>query len=492
MRQARGGERAKVWARRCAVGGVAGALVALGVPGSRAAVPFTPGEGVAAGQAAAVVFQYGGAGLGFSVASTSGQYQDGTGSASAGMLESGFLTLVSGLQTCGRHGFDPSILPPTLSVTTNSNGNSAPVRKSTPGTAGFGPAAVAASPNADGNATAAALATSIPGLVTISGGSIHTEAATSPATQDRTSLAEIGEGEVSLLGGAVQLHGLHWRAHVKVKGADSRADRHVLSSAFDVGSVTVLGVTLPFPKGAQNPDALNRLLLPLGVQLRLPAITTASRAGVSSVTIGPLTVALGGKTPFGPLLHKLAGNLPAIEAALKPTVFDPTGCNELAGLLKLDPQLNSSWNLLATGYPIIAAALVGSVDGGGELDVNLGGVQASVDDTYFQTPSFGSPVFATSPASVTEQPGTPAVAATAALPGRPGPTRAATPAELAVQQQVRCETTSPAGGPTCWSGHAAAGAAAVAVLTVGLLAGDEVVRRRRRERRGLPHQQEVS
>lgn len=474
--------------RRAAAGAIAGTLVAVGAPRSGAAVPFTPGQGFAGAQAAAVQFQYGGASLGFSVAAASGQYQDGTATASAATLESGFLTLVSGLQTCGMRGFPPGVLPPTSTVSTNSNENRGPVHASDPGTATLGASDVRAAPNADGDAAVAGAALTIPGLVAVSGGTVHTRATTVPGTRHRTSVADVSEGDVSLLGGVVRLQGLHWRAAVDVTGADSRTDRRVQTPAFDGGTVTVGGVTAPFPKDARGVDALNAVTKPLGVQFRLPTTRSQDGPGVSGATVGPLTLALGGKTLIGPVLHQLAGNLPALEAALKPGVFDPTGCNELGGLLKRAPQLNSSWNLLATGYPILAAALIGSLDGGGEVDLNLGGTEASIDDTYYPASAFGSPVFITTGPAGSGRVAAPPVEGTTPM-AADGPTAgtALAPTELAVRRDVRCETTSGAGRPMCWPGRAADGAVAVALLTVGLLSGDEAVRRRRVRRR-----QEVS
>jgi hypothetical protein len=126
--------------------------------------------------------------------------------------------------------------------------------------------------------------------------------------------------------------------------------------------------------------------------------------------------------------------------------------------------------------------VIGSLDGGGELDLNLGGAQTTIDDTYYRTPSIGSPAFLTTEG---------AVAGASARTQRSDPsTVEVAPAagvipvtQLAVRQDASCHTTSGVGHPMCWAGHAAAGAIAVAAFTVALLAADEALRRRRSQRR---------
>jgi hypothetical protein len=54
-----------------------------------------------------------------------------------------------------------------------------------------------------------------------------------------------------------------------------------------------------------------------------------------------------------------------------------------------------------------------------------------------------------------------------------------TGATLANAGHIHCETTSPVGWPGCWKGAAPVAAGAAGLVTLSLLAADEVFRRRR-------------
>jgi hypothetical protein len=266
-----------------------------------------------------------------------------------------------------------------------------------------------------------------------------------------------------------------------------------MAPAFDLGTVTVAGVTVPFPSAGSSASALavvDRLAAPLGVQLRLPTVQRATNGGNTSLTITPLTIALGGKTAFGPVFSALVGGatVPQIENDLKPGIFDPTACTELGGLLEGSKPLNAEWNLIGSEYPLILGATIAALNGGGEVDVDLGGVTTSLDDSYYPAANFGGPAFSTSPGSSSIS--TPPPAPLVAVPTPEAPPRAAPPGaamaptnETITTRTIACRTTSPVGRPMCWGGHALAAGLGAAGFTGGLMAVDETVRRRRTARR---------
>jgi hypothetical protein len=302
-------------------------------------------------------------------------------------------------------------------------------------------------------------------------------------------------GDLSLANGLVQLKGMRWELRQQATGSDSRSSKTTSTRVFSLGSASVLGIRLPVANPKQIESAaktINQLTGPLGLRVRMPAAVTVGQHGFE---ITPLTVVLGGRTIFGPLLGKVfaGATVAQIENALKPAIFDATSCNELGGLLKPTGPLNTYYNLLGAGYPIVLAALVGALDGSGEVDVKIGEVSTSIDDTYYLTPVTGSPTNAGPTASPGGSVGSAGVesrsgalpassAAGATGPGLAGLGQPPAPSLSPLRRRkasVHCETTSAVGSPMCWAGHAPVGGAAAALITLGLLAADEFFTRRR-------------
>jgi hypothetical protein len=456
----------------------------------------TPGQGIATAYLLHLGIPYNGADLGVTLGLTNGQYQDSTAKASSQTFEPGVLTLISNLRVCNQSSLPPGLLPKPLEVDTDSS-NGKPATLSTAGPSGpaVGAQSVSVAPNSNGTAENSGLSFALPGLVDLTNGHVHSEASWDPAHQVRTVTSSVDLGTLSLLNslplGGIQLGGLRWVLQQVVAGPDNRADRRSVTSSFTMGSAKVFGLTLPIPgadRAQQLFDSINALSAPFGLQLHAPKLVPDGQFGLAYT---PFTIALGGKTLLGPLLSPLLGgaSINQIERALSPGVFDTRSCNELGGLLKGAPALNAGWNGLGAAAPVVIGALAAAIDGQAEVDISVGNVRTSVDDTYYPF----STGMGTSGSSST-------VPASSAASGRSGGTGGAVLGpDRAVQApsigavalapapqrtllnagHVRCETTSPVGWPGCWKGNAPVAAGAAGALTMGLLVADEVFRRRR-------------
>jgi hypothetical protein len=252
-------------------------------------------------------------------------------------------------------------------------------------------------------------------------------------------------------------------------------------------------VSIPVPGLAQLPaaiDRVNALLAPLGLQIRLPAVSTNPAAG--SHTVSPLTIAMGGKSwLLAPVFATLLNN-PQVRSIIQTVLhnfFDAQHCKELGGALDaISPDVNTTWNTFGSSAPLLIAVATAALGGTGEVQLNVGGVTTTIDDTYYPPPGFA-------PAALGEP--SPGATGTAATPGTPGATTGAAPGATPVgppaaaptasadqapamqRTAVHCQSTSPAGRPGCWLGRGFTGALAAGVFTLGVLVVDEAFRRRK-------------
>jgi hypothetical protein len=232
----------------------------------------------------------------------------------------------------------------------------------------------------------------------------------------------------------------------------------------------------------------NKLLAPLGLVLRLPRYTASSHR----LNLSPLTIEIGGsKARWAPLVGALLGSSATrqVEQALEGNLFDPTNCDELSGLLKQTGMLNVYWNFLGAAAPLAIGIIGQALSGSGGIDFNLGGVSTSLDDTYYPPTDFGSPGRVSNSSSAapssSSSPGGSAGSSGGVLPSAvatSSPPAIAAPqvSGRGVDVLTRCETSSPAGRPSCWQGRAAIGAAITGIAVIACFLADEVYRRTRR------------
>jgi hypothetical protein len=344
-----------------------------------------------------------------------------------------------------------------------------------------------AEPGSHSRGRATGGAVGIPGVVELHGGVATSETRLDPGKQARTMVATVDSGTIDLVAGLVRLEGLQWRLEQVAVGPDSRTTKVTTSSTFTFGSISLAGVPLPAAtadQAASSTATVNAALQPLGIEIRLPELR---KYGATGQQLTPLTVAVGGGgTAWGPVLYPLIAGSDAtsvvnlFNSLTEPTIFEPVKCESLFGLLKANPEANRIVNTLGLLTPVVLSAVGAALNGGAEVDVEIGGARTSYDDTYYPPRTVTAP---TRPAPVGAAP---AGRQPARLPALPPEVAVGT----AVRTSVSCATSSPVGSPGCSKGAAALAAGLAGALTVGLLATDELWRRRRL-RSAPPTTQEV-
>ena len=489
--------------RRCAALGtvtafLGAATIAAGTGSAYAANDFTFGSGLAAASVVDYDIISGGASVNVYGGQATATFQDQAAEASASNVNVPLAGFLGALTVCSQAPPAPP-LPAPATADTATNGNTKPVA-STQSTGGgvVGVQSANATPAASASGQDDLATSTLPDVAVVQGGDSIAEVSANAGTELRSASATAQISDASLLGGALRLNGLKWQVQQSESGSDSRNDHRASSSTFSLTSISVGSVNIPVSSPAGVPSAIasaNSLIAPLGLAIRLP--TASSDAGSNNETLSPLTVAIGGdKALWGPILAKIFNdpNVAAIENAVSGELFDPTHCDELAGLLKQTGELNVYYNLLGEAAPIVIGILGQALSGSGEIDINLGGVSTSLDDTYYQPLGYG---FAAPPLQTYLGMNTPAGLPLTGVPTSTYPSNLPTPgsATLAVPSsspaskelppklvnaKTLCQTTSPAGQPGCSDGTALLGAAVSAIAVIGLLAADEVHRRRRR------------
>lgn len=375
-------------------------------------------------------------------------------------------------------------LPAPLTADTGTNGNRASVsaRDSTGGGA-IGVRSVSAQPGSHAAAEFSAVTSVFPALAQIGNGRAFAEVRAAPGTEHRSASATVDMSDVSALGGAIRLGGLHWELGQSETGADSRNDRRVHSERFSLDSIAVGPITIPVPSPADLPRAVtsaNTLLVPLGLALQLPVASTG--IGGDQHTLSPLTIAVGGsQARWAPVVARLLAdpNFLAAQKALSGLLFDPANCNELGGLLKPTGPLNVYYNFFGAAAPLVLAILGQALSGSGDIAIELGGVSTNLDDVFYLPATFDFAVTPPSALPTAPNGSTPVTPPLVGVPpDAPAPVDAGSSIE-AITSGSRCATTSPAGRPRCWLGEAPLAAVATSAVVLGLLGVDEVHRRRR-------------
>jgi hypothetical protein len=436
---------------------------------------LTKGSGAADATVVALNIPYAGANIGLNGGHVDASYIDDTAKSSALTLDPAFLRLATVLQVCG--GAFPVQLTDPTSADTNAAGQRA-VSNTRSVAPGVGEESASAEPGAHARSRATAGALGIPEIAEVSGGVSTSEVRLDVAERTRTMTASVRTGSLTLAAGLVQLEGLRWDLRQEAAGADHRSTATTTAGTFSVGSLTLAGIPLP----ASTPDQLasslatvNQALAPFGLQIRLPRLVAYGSTGKQ---LTPLTVALGGATTYGPILYPLLAGPDAtsvvnlFNSVTQPALFEPTTCTELFGALQQVPQANRVLNTVGVLAPLLLGVVAAAINGGAELDLEVGGARTTYDDTYYPPHALVPPP-TTGPAATGGPPGP---AAPVVGPAPSGPAVVAQP----VLTRIACRTTSPVGSPGCSKGAAALAASLAAVVTLVLLGGDELWRRRRR------------
>jgi hypothetical protein len=264
-------------------------------------------------------------------------------------------------------------------------------------------------------------------------------------------------GALSLLGGLVELKGLHWES-VYPSGGSAQPN-----ASFSIGQLLVKGVAVPVPGGpAAVVSAVNKVLGNLGMELVLPS-KTASSGVVSESPLQLLVVKNDARdNVVNQLLNGAAPVLNPLFTGLEGG-FTPSEPTQLVQLL------------CQSDTPITVADItLASIDGGGFFTAALGGVHAfsgtlAANQFNLNLPKFGLTGGSTQLIGGTQSvpgtpgtPGTPAVGATSglsqpvagsqpALSGAAQPSTGAIPQPAATAPTARVQTAAAighvAGGP---------------------------------------------
>jgi hypothetical protein len=272
---------------------------------------------------------------------------------------------------------------------------------------------------------------------------------------------------LSLVGGMVQLDGLHWESTYPSGGTAQP------TAGFSVGKVLVSGKSLPTDQSIQAlQDAINAVLGKLGIQLFLPI--TQTDKGVLGVT---------------PLQIEVVPN--STRDAIIAAINDPTQGVQQTILGGLENGFSPSEPAPVTSTvcqsdtPITVGQItIASVDGGGYFSTGLGGVNSSSGATPLNafnlsefkpgfTPGTSSFIAGTAGSTTAGTPGTGAVSANSAPGGTSlGNSHSSSTTAPANQSQRTSPISYGSGGPLL-----AIGLAGLALL--GLLAeGDRRMMRR--------------
>lgn len=193
----------------------------------------------------------------------------------------------------------------------------------------------------------------------------------------REARAEVSISSLGLAGGAVQLLGLHWDV------TQHTGDVPVASGSFRVNRVFVHGVPLdpvvegtsgPVEQGMASLDQVNHVLEPMGMHLAPPAVRNAPEGAVE---VTPLRLTMGGPTrmsqPMGGVVGSLQPQRDAVAGAFR---GEPDSCR--------DPRTSFAPAVGAT--LLVADVVVGGMAGTGGLIVDIGGVHASTEGTWYRNP----------------------------------------------------------------------------------------------------------
>jgi hypothetical protein len=220
---------------------------------------------------------------------------------------------------------------------------------------------VSATTAPSGAASTQGAALSIAGLVTISGAT--TQAAggvVGGVARDVTAAAFIGS--ITLAGGAVVLGDVAESVHQRTGAGATSA------GSFSVGSLTIGGLPLPVDASqlATSLAAANAALATTGVHLTVPVFAQASDG---TATMSPLEIGITNSELGHELVAPLVGDAQPVR-------------DELEGeLVSANCQTGNAFS--------IGDLVLGAATGAGSLNLDVGGLSATSEGTYYPSP-FGT------------------------------------------------------------------------------------------------------
>jgi hypothetical protein len=255
-------------------------------------------------------------------------------------------------------------------------------------------------------------------------------------------------GSLSLLGGLVELTGLHWET-VYPSGGSAQP-----SGSFSLGKLLVQGVAVSLPTDPSTlVSTVNQVLGSVGIQIVAPVVS--NQQGIE--TVSPLQIDVVPNTARDTLIDGLLN----AAAPLTNTLF--TGLE--TGFTPAEPSSLVAVMCQSDTPITVADVTMASIDGGGNFTEALGGVHASssalaANQFNLSLPSLGAGAgtshFVSGSAGLAATPGTPGTPAAAGTAGVPSQPASSGPPALA-------GTTQPSTTPT------SAGSSAAPVQTAAAL-----------------------
>jgi collagen type I alpha len=474
--------------RRTALSAVVVGATCLGITVSGATTAsaddssWVPGTAQATSTAIALHPTTGGLGYTIKLATSIADYADQEAQAQSQTFDGGAIVLALTSTQCD--GSNPAVpssqLPPAAQAESNSGNTSQDLALQglNSNGVGAGDEHAAATTQPDGTAVTHLADISVPGVISIAGGASSADAAqVSGKTRTATSTADVGQ--VSLGGGLVSLNGLHWET-TQQTGPNNAVTQS--TGSFTMSTITVAGITTPV-----NADNLNTVLgiantalAPTGLHIGpLPTLQVNPQNRATSVP--PLAIGIDNSA----LGNQIVG--PVLGQSATETVRDA-----IVGAIL---GVSCTYGTEIT----VGDILLGVTSGGGNFDIELGGVNAVSDGTYIANP-FSNSLGLLGANSVVDDtsgtftPGTsssytPGTAGDLGALGTTGAgaTTGGAGTVGAVSRTLHCLTTSPFGHPGC------SGGAALPVGLIGLgvvtTMGIADFARARRMRRVLPQEE---
>ena len=233
----------------------------------------------------------------------------------------------------------------------------------------------------------------VPGALRVAEGRAEAFAGVVPAAGDPTAKVRVAGGtvdigRVELGGGVVVLNGLHWEATQRTDTNDDTTPEQ--SGRFVLGSASLAGQVV---EGPISGDALQPVVDLVNVVL--------ATAGTGLALVWPRLEDLSGAVRMTPLGIRVVGS--AVGNQVLPPVL--SGAQPVReGLVDGYTQARGEGEPCSSPYtPILVGDLsLGVVAGGGQLDVELGGVFGFTEGQQFANPLLGS--WAPSPATASGAP----------------------------------------------------------------------------------------
>jgi hypothetical protein len=299
----------------------------------------------------------------------------------------------------------------------------------------------------------------IPGILSIGPITARTTSGVFGDYREATSTVTIAH--VRLLGGLIELSGLQWEAIHRTGSIEEAIGGFTVAAAKGP-----LQIPLPTDSVVNLLDALNPILNPLGIEIRLPTFHVDSTANSTLSNVDPLAIAI---VPAA-LRDTLVGGLyDAIKGAKQ---------NLTNALIEADCG-NAT-------YVTILDLVLNALGPGGEMSIDLGGVQATTSAiNAFQsgatTPTTRPSTTATTAANrttATTRATTPTTRVTTPTTAPPATTATTTPTETIDDAVDTADVSGERGGPLL-----AVGAAGL-LLLLATAEGDR--RKMRRAQREIP------